>query len=70
MKQHDLPLAAMERLLKRAGADRVGEDAKAAMRDALEEEGLRISKRAMTLASHAGRKTVKGEDIKLAGRKE
>jgi DNA-binding protein len=63
---HDLPLSAMERLMKRAGAERVGEDAKAALRDALEEEGVRISKKAATFALHAGRKTLKKEDIRLA----
>lgn len=66
MKHHDLPLAAMERIIKAVGSDRVGEDAKTALRDALEEEGERISKKAMTYAMHAGRKTIKGEDIKLA----
>jgi DNA-binding protein len=63
---HDLPLAAMERIIKRAGSERVGEDAKVALRDALEEEGQRLSKKALTYARHAGRKTIKGEDVKLA----
>ena len=37
-----LPLAAMERLLKRVGAHRVSEDAKAALRDVLEEYAEKI----------------------------
>ena len=66
MAKHDLPLAAMERVMKRIGAERVSEDAKTALRDALEEEGHEISKKALTYALHAGRKTIKAEDIKLA----
>ena len=62
----DLPLAAMERILKKAGADRVGEDGKAALRDALEEYSRVIGEKAIRFAKHSGRKTVKDEDVKLA----
>jgi len=61
-----IPLAAMERLLKKAGAERVSEDAKAALRDSLEEFALRIGQDAIRYSNHAGRKTVKADDIKLA----
>ena len=37
-----------------------------ALRDVLNEIGLEISSRAVELATHAGRKTVTGEDIRLA----
>jgi len=66
MAKHDLPLSAMERVMKRAGAERVGEDAKTALRDALEDYGHDVAKKAATFALHAGRKTVKADDIKLA----
>jgi histone H3/H4 len=66
MDKKVLPLAAMERLLKNCGADRVSDDAKVALRDALEEFADTLGKHAIRLSNHAGRKTVKEEDIKLA----
>lgn len=61
-----IPLAAMERLLRESGAQRVSEDAKAALKMALEEYAAKIGEGATKYAAHAGRKTVKSEDIKLA----
>jgi histone H3/H4 len=66
MAKKILPLAAMEKLLKSAGADRVSESAKVALREALEEISEEIGRDACKFALHAGRKTVKAEDIKLA----
>lgn len=66
--KHLLPLAAMEKLLKAAGAERVSEDAKEALRDVLEERAAEVGKRASELAIHADRKTVRSEDIKLASK--
>jgi len=67
MTKHILPLAAMESLLKsRANAPRVSNSAKEALRDILEEIGEQIGQKAVRLAQHSGRKTVKGSDIKLA----
>ena len=63
-----IPLAAMERLLKNAGAQRVSEEAKAALKVALEDYAAKIGEGATKYAVHAGRKTVKAEDIKLATR--
>lgn len=61
-----LPLAAMEKLLKQGGAERVSDKAKVALKSVLEEEAQEIATKAIKLANHAGRKTVKAEDIKLA----
>ncbi len=63
-----LPLAAIERLIKNSGAKRVSESAKRQMREVLEEIGAEISKQAISFAKHAGRTTVKAEDIKLASK--
>jgi len=68
MTTRTIPLAAMERLLKSAGAPRVGEDAKAALKDALEAYADRLGKQAVALAAHAGRRTVQGNDVRLAMR--
>lgn len=64
-----LPLAAMEKLLKDAGAARVGEDAKEELQRVLEEHAKRIGQHAAELAAHADRKTVRAEDIRLAAKR-
>jgi len=61
-----IPAAAMEKLLKKAGAQRVSEDAKAALKEILEKEAEKIAKKAITNAKHSGRKTVKASDIESA----
>lgn len=68
MEKHALPLAAMEKLMKMNGAERVSEDAKEELREVLEEIAAEISQNAIKLSRHAGRKTVKGVDIKLAAK--
>ena len=66
MSDKFLPLAAMEKLLKQGGAERVSDKAKVALKDAIESIANEISIKAIKFAVHAGRKTVKAEDIKLA----
>jgi len=63
-----IPLAAMERIIKNAGADRVSDKAKAELKDVMEEVAEDIAEKAVKLAHHAGRKTVKDGDIKLAAK--
>ena len=63
-----LPLAAMEKLLKKCGAERVSDKAKAALKNVIEEKAEEIAAKAIRLAIHAGRKTVKEGDIKLASK--
>ncbi len=61
-----LPLAAMEKILKKCGAERVSDKAKMALKSIVEEQAEDIAARAIRYAVHAGRKTVKAGDIKLA----
>ena len=68
MSKRLLPLAAMEKILKKAGANRVSEKAKAALKNQLEDMAEEIGMKAVKLAMHAGRKTVKAGDIKLASK--
>lgn len=65
----ELAIAAMHRICKKAGAERVSESAAKEMARVLEEIGLKIGREAIDFAMHAGRKTVKAEDIKIAARK-
>ena len=64
-----LPLVAMEKILKSAGAERVSDKAKAALKDEIENIAEDIAAQSVKLAIHAGRKTVKAGDIKLAAKK-
>ena len=62
----DLPIAPVGRILKNNGAQRINDNAKIALAEALENYGEKIAKEAIKLAHHTGRKTITGEDIKLA----
>lgn len=53
-------------LIIRQKANRVSKSAAAALRDILEDIGFEISRRAVDLATHAGRITVHDDDLRVA----
>jgi len=69
MSKRLLPLAAMEKILKNVGADRVSDKAKVALKNVVEDIAEEIGQDAVKLAMHAGRKTVKAGDIRLAAKR-
>ncbi len=68
MSQKLLPLAAMEKILKNAGAERISDKAKEALKVVIEEIAEEIAQQSVKLALHAGRKTIKAGDVKLAAK--
>ncbi len=64
-----LPLAAMEKIMRKAGAERVSDKAKTALKSVMEEIANDIAIEAVKLANHTGRKTVKASDIELAAKR-
>jgi len=69
MVNPELAVAPMHRICKKAGAERVSETAANELAKVLEGIGIKIAKEAIDYAMHAGRKTVKAEDIEIASRK-
>jgi histone H3/H4 len=69
MTELEIAVAPMHRLCKKAGADRVSEAAAKELASVLEEVGVKIAKEALDYAVHAGRKTIKAEDIEIATKK-
>ena len=66
VKKRRLPLAPFERILKDAGAKRVSKTAMKEFAIVIEEIADDIARDAVKFAKHAGRKTVVGDDIRLA----
>ncbi|ABK76703.1 histone H3 and H4 [Cenarchaeum symbiosum A] len=68
MGSSELGLAAMYRILKKSGAQRVSDESADELRRTIEEIALSIARNAVDMSSHAGRRTVKAEDVRLASR--
>ncbi len=62
----ELPIAPVGRIMKKAGAQRVSDEAKDELTKQLEKQCEEIAAEAAKLAKHAGRKTVKKSDIDMA----
>jgi|TARA_B100002003_G_scaffold79074_1_gene73982 histone H3/H4 len=68
MKSSELGLSPMYRILKKSGAERVSDESANELRRVIEEIAESIAKSAVDMSKHAGRKTIKAEDIKLASK--
>ena len=68
MKSSELGLSAMYRIWKKAGGERVSDESADELRRVIEEIANSIAKSAVDMASHAKRKTIKAEDVKLASK--
>ena len=68
MKSSELGLSPMYRILKKSGAERVSDESANELRRVIEEIAESIAKNAVDMSTHAGRKTVKADDIKLASK--
>jgi len=64
----DFPLSPLEKVARKAGAERVSASALREMRVALLEMSEKIATEAVAASRHAKRVTVKREDIKMAAR--
>jgi len=68
MESSELGLSPMYRILKKSGAERVSDESANELRRVIEEIAESIAKNAVDMSNHAGRKTVKAEDVKLASK--
>lgn len=67
----ELPTAPFERILRKAGAERVSAEAAAELAEAVEDVANDMAVKMVRFMRHAGRRTVKAADVELvAGRKE
>jgi histone H3/H4 len=62
----ELSQAAVERIIKKGGAERISADATETLAVLMEEYGVFLSKEAKKMSDHAGRKTLRGSDIQMA----
>lgn len=64
-----IPLAAIERIARKAGVERISADAVKELTKTMEDLGLELALEAAQVARHAKRKTILKEDIRLVAGK-
>lgn len=67
-KTSTIPKASVARILMKAGAKRVSQDAVDAFTEVLTEIAIKISKKSNEISQHAGRKTIHEGDVRLAAK--
>ena len=68
-KRTVIPKAPLARILFNAGAKRVSEDSLDAFSLHLTDVAVKISAKAVEMCRHGGRKTINGDDIRLAAQR-
>ncbi|UCE11922.1 MAG: histone family protein [Candidatus Thorarchaeota archaeon] len=61
-----IPVAPIDRLIRKSGANRVSDRGAEKLAQILEEVGEYLAKRAHEITEHTGRKTITDKDIELA----
>lgn len=64
-----LPLLPFERIAKKAGVKRISHEAVEELRDTMDEYAAAVAEKAVKISFHAGRRTVKAEDIAFVVKK-
>ena len=65
-KDRIIPVAPVDRLIRRAGGGRVSDDGAERLAQILEEIGTELAKRAFELTELSARKTITDKDVELA----
>ena len=68
LSETEFGLAAVYRVIKKSGAERVSDEAAEELRRVVQDLANQIAKHAIELSVHAGRHTVKASDIRLAAK--
>lgn len=68
MSKKLIPIYATGKILKENGANRASNSAKNALKNYLEDYAKEVSEKAVVFSKHAGRRTIKASDIKLASK--
>lgn len=66
VKDSELGIPAMYRILKKSGASRVSSDSAEELRKITEDAAMAVAAEAVRLAKHAKRRTVMADDVKAA----
>lgn len=64
----EIPKASIDRIMRRAGAIRISEEARIELGNVLEEIATDLTEQSVKWAKHAGRTTIKASDIKMVTR--
>ena len=65
-KERIIPVAPIDRLIRKAGAGRVSDKGAEKLAQILEEVGETLARRAFEITEHTGRKTITDKNIELA----